>query len=410
MRRETLNIVRERLEQFDSVALLGPRQVGKTTLAREIAAEKGDAARYLDLESPSDRRQLDDPEAYFSAYADRLIILDEIQRVPEIFQVLRGQIDARRRMGGKGGKFLILGSASMELLRQSSESLAGRISFVELAPFNLREVLAEQSNNEGARTATSSTQKSERAVTELLWLKGGFPQSYLRDEASSSLQWRLDFIQTYLERDVPQFGFQIGSDQLGLFWRMLANDQGELFNAQRYARSMGVSGHTVARYLDILEKLLLVRQLHPWSLNTGKRLVKSTRPFVRDSGLLHALLNLKSMDDLRGHTISGKSWEGFVIEALAGAANGRARPYFYRTAAGAEADLVLEFAPGRCWAIEIKLSSAPTVDRGFHYAADDLAAERRILVYKGDESFPMRGGVEAMSLHCAMSEITAAVI
>ncbi|MDO9319917.1 MAG: ATP-binding protein [Gammaproteobacteria bacterium] len=394
MRREILNLVRQRLALFDSVALLGPRQVGKTTLAREIASGLGDAARYLDLESPGDRRQLDDPEAYFSAYADRLIILDEIQRAPEIFQILRGQIDVRRRMGEKGGKFLILGSASMELLRQSSESLAGRISFIELSPFNLREVSPEAGNL--------------RAVTDALWLKGGFPGSYLRDSESASLQWRHDFIQAYLERDVPLFGLQVGAEQLGLFWRMLANDQGELFNAQRYARSMGVSGHTVLRYLDILEKLLLVRQLRPWSLNAGKRLVKSPRPFVRDSGLLHALLNLESMDDLRGHAVSGKSWEGFVIEALIGAGNGRVRPYFYRTAAGAEADLVLEFAPGRVWAIEIKLSTAPTVDRGFHNAADDLGAERRILVYKGEERFPMRGGIEALSLLAAMEEISAA--
>lgn len=401
--RETYNLVRARLEQFDSVALLGPRQVGKTTLAREIASGLGDGARYLDLESPADRRQLDDPEAYFSAYADRLIILDEIQRAPEIFRILRGQIDARRRMGGRGGKFLILGSASMELLRQSSESLAGRISFVELAPFNLREVLPEILPQE-----TIARAEQLRITTDALWLKGGFPESFLRNDESASLQWREDFIQAYLERDLPQFGIQIGAEQLGLFWRMLANDQGELFNAQRYARSMGLSGHTVARYLDILEKLLLVRQLPPWSLNTGKRLVKSVRPYVRDSGLLHALLSLRSMDNLRGHAVSGKSWEGFVIEALIDVCNGRARPYFYRTAAGAEADLVIEFAPGRCWAIEIKLSTAPAVDRGFHNAADDLAAERRILVYKGNDDFPMRGGIEAMSLLTAMNEVRSA--
>ncbi len=395
IRRETLELVQQRLSQFDSVALLGPRQVGKTTLAREIASQTGEEARYLDLESPADRRQLDDPEAYFSRYADKLIILDEIQRAPEIFQILRGQIDMRRRMDGGGGKFLILGSASMELLRQSSESLAGRISFIELAPLNLREVVNHDDNNIGA-------------VTDALWLKGGFPESYLRDDEQESLQWRHDFIQTYLERDVPQFGLQIAADQLGLFWRMLANDQGELFNAQRYARSMGVSGHTVARYLDILEKLLLVRTLQPWSVNTGKRLVKSPRPFVRDSGLLHALLNLKTIDDLRGHAVSGKSWEAFVIEALIGATKGKARPLFYRTGAGAEVDLVLEFAPGKVWAIEIKLSSAPKLDRGFHIAADDLNAQRRLLVHRGEDTYPMRGNVEAMPLLAAMDEISKA--
>lgn len=397
--REALDLVRRRLAQFDSVALVGPRQVGKTTLAHAIAAEAGLKARYLDLENPSDRQLLGDADGYFSAYADHLIILDEVQRTPEIFQVLRGQIDQRRRMDGKGGKFLILGSASMDLLRQSSESLAGRISYVELTPLTLREITNDHQNKS----------ENEQGLIDSLWLKGGFPESYIRQDEEASLQWRLDFIQTYLERDVPQFGLQVVTDQLARFWRMLANDQGEMFNAQRFARSLGVSGHTVTRYLDILEKLLLVRTLQPWSVNTGKRLVKSPRPFVRDSGILHALLNLQTMDALRSHAVSGKSWEGFVIENLIGAANGKARPYFYRTGAGAEADLVLEFAPGQCWAIEIKLSSAPTIDRGFHNAADDIAAVRRILVHKGKERFPMRGGIEAMTLLNAMNEVSSAV-
>lgn len=397
IRRNALNMIQNRLSAFSSVALTGPRQVGKTTIARAIVASLGDGARYLDLENPIDRRQLDDPVAYFSAYADKLIVLDEVQRAPEIFQVLRGQIDERRRMAGKGGKFLILGSASMDLLRQSSESLAGRISFVELGPLNPREVLADTAPSEA------------RSVIDSLWLKGGFPESYLHEDSSASLQWRNDFIQTYLERDIPQFGIQAAAENLGLFWRMLANDQGELFNAQRYARSMGISSPAVARYLDTMQKLLLVRTLQPWSVNTGKRLVKSPRPFVRDSGLLHALLNIGTMDALRAHPVVGKSWEGFVIESLIGACEGKARPYFYRTGAGAEADLVLEFAPGRCWAIEIKLSSAPTLDKGFHIAADDLKAERRILVHKGDARFPMRGGVEAMPLVAAMDEVSAAV-
>ncbi len=399
IKREIFDLVHRRLAQFDSVALVGPRQVGKTTLARVIAAGTGQKTRYLDLENPPDRQLLDDPDSYFSAYADHLIILDEVQRAPEIFQVLRGQIDQRRRMEGMTGKFLILGSASMDLLRQSSESLAGRISYVEMAPLTFREIASDDQN----RT------ENEQSLIDGLWLKGGFPESYMRQDEDESLQWRLDFIQTYLERDIPQFGLQVVTDQLARFWRMLANDQGELFNAQRFARSLGVSGHTIARYLDILEKLLLVRILQPWSVNTGKRFVKSPRPFVRDSGILHALLNLQTMDALRSHAVSGKSWEGFVIENLIDASRGKARPYFYRTGAGAEADLVLEFAPGQCWAIEVKLSSAPTVDRGFHNAADDIAAERRILVHKGKECFPMRGGIEAMPLLDAMNEVSAAV-
>ena len=391
-KRSVFSVVQQRLAHFDCVAVLGPRQVGKTTLAREIAAERGDGARYLDLESAADRRQLDDPDAYFAAYADKLIVLDEIQRVPEIFTVLRVHIDARRRLGTRGGKFLILGSASIQLLRQSSESLAGRITFVEMPPLQPSEV---QIN---AGTV---------AALDTLWLRGGFPQSYSRSDPKMSMQWRSDFIQTYLERDIPQFGVQVASEQLSQFWRMLANDQGELFNAQRYAKSMGISGHTIARYLDLFEKLLLVRRLSPWAVNTGKRLIKSPRPYVRDSGILHALLSLRTLEELRGHSIIGKSWEGFVIEALINAAGPEVRSYFYRTSAGAEVDLVLEFSPNRRWAIEIKLSSAPTVDRGFHLAAEDLDASRRILVHRGDGVFPMRGDIEAMPLLNALAAVAA---
>lgn len=403
IRRESLELIKTRLAQFDSVAVVGPRQVGKTTLARTIAEELPGSARYLDLENPQDRRLLDDPAAYFSSYPDQLIVLDEVQRVPEIFPILRGQIDERRRMGNKGGKFLILGSASMDLLRQSSESLAGRISYVELGPLSAREIKTDE------KTKTISKDKSTLKTLDQLWLQGGFPPSYLRSDQAESLQWRIDFIQTYLARDLPQLGLQVDNDQLERFWSMLANDQGELFNAQRHARSLGVSGHTITRYLDILEKLLLVRILRPWHSNTGKRLVKSPRPFIRDSGIVHALLNLKSMDDLRSHSVCGKSWEGFVIENLISASIGRIKPYFYRTGAGAEADLVLEFSPGRCWAIEIKLSTAPKIDRGFHNAADDIGAERRLLIYKGEERFPMRGGIEAMPLVDAVNEVSAAI-
>ena len=226
------HIVQTRLTHFDSVALIGPRQVGKTTLAHQVAAQWDSGAKYLDLENPADRRLLDDPVAYLSSHAGQLIVLDEIHRVPEIFQVLRGQIDERRRLGREGGKFLILGSASVDLLRQSSESLAGRISYVELAPITIREA------------CNQSVVSPDMAAMELdrLWLQGGFPSSYLRTDQGVSLQWRSDFIQTYLERDLPQFGIQVATDRMDRLWRMIANDQGELFNAQRYARSLGVSG------------------------------------------------------------------------------------------------------------------------------------------------------------------------
>jgi uncharacterized protein len=385
--RRYFDIVQQRLTQFSSVALLGPRQVGKTTLARAIAKQSTQTAIYLDLERAPDRRQLDDPDAFLASHTDKLIILDEIQRLPEIFTSLRGAIDERRRMGEKGGKFLLLGSASIDLLRQSSESLAGRITYVDLPPLQPDEVSASDGD------------------IDALWLRGGFPESYLAVSDDQSLQWRLDFIRTYLERDVRQFGLQVGAEPLELFWRMIANDQGELFNGQRYARSLGVSGPTVARYLEIFENLLLFRILRPWHSNAGKRLVKSHRTYVRDAGLLHAMLGLGTMPDLRGHGIVGKSWEGFVIEALIAAAGPFARVWFYRTAAGAEADLVIEFSANRIWAIEIKLSSAPTVDRGFHQACDDVAAKRRILVHRGETAFPMRGGIDALPLLDALSAV-----
>lgn len=424
IRRVALRIVQERLVEFDSVALLGPRQVGKTTLALEIVAGLGNDARYLDLEKREDRHQLDDAHAFFDENADKLIVLDEIQRTPEIFQALRSQIDARRRMGNRAGKFLLLGSASMDLLRQSSESLAGRISFVELTPLTLPETVSsriQQTLRPISKTTPSDPAPLEiffeapptshsdiSAITNSLWLKGGFPESYPRND-EWSLQWRHDFIRTYLERDVPQFGFRISPDNLDRFWRLLANNQGCLFNAQRYASDMGVSGHTIANYIDILEKLLLIRNLKPWSANASKRLVKSPRPYIRDTGILHALLNLQTIDDLHGHPIAGKSWEGFVIEALIGAAGGRTRPYFYRTNAGAEIDLVFEFAWGRCWAIEIKLGNGTAPERGFYSAVKDLNAERSILVCRQPERFALRHGVEAMPLMAAIDEIQNAV-
>jgi uncharacterized protein len=385
--RKYLEIVQQRLAQFSSVALLGPRQVGKTTLARTIAQQHGENAIYLDLERAPDRRRIDDPDAFWSQNVDKLIILDEIQRAPEIFASLRGAIDERRRMGAEGGKFLLLGSASIDLLRQSSESLAGRITYVDLPPLQPDEVLASGGD------------------IDALWLRGGFPESYLAHTDAGSLLWRLDFIRTYLERDVRQFGLQVGAEPLELFWRMISNDQGELFNGQRYAKSLGVSAPTVVRYLAIFENLLLFRVLRPWHSNAGKRLVKSHRTYVRDAGLLHAMLRLGTMADLRGHGIVGKSWEGFVIEALIAAAGPFARTWFYRTAAGAEADLVIEFGANHIWAVEIKLSSAPTVDRGFHHACGDLAAERRIIVHSGDEAYPMRGGIEAMPLKDAIEAV-----
>jgi uncharacterized protein len=372
-------IYKELLEAIDgnpAVALLGPRQVGKTTLALEVGNTR--PSLYLDLESVSDRAKLTDPERYLAEHENELVILDEVHRVPELLQSLRGLIDRGRRHGKRAGRFLLLGSASMDLLKQSGESLAGRIAYLELAPFDALEV--------------------ETVQMDRLWLRGGFPSSFLAGSDAASLKWRQDFIRTYLERDIPQFGPRVPAETLRRFWTMLAHDQSSLLNAATLARGLGVDGKTVARYLDLLVDLLLVRRLPAWHRNAGKRLVRSPKVMVRDTGLVHALLGLSGKEQLLGHPIVGHSWESFVIETLLDVAPADSEASFYRTSAGAEIDLVLS-PPGRgLWAIEIKRSSAPTVDKGFHIACEDLKPKRRFVVYPGEERFSLGSNTDAIGL------------
>ena len=361
------------------VALLGPRQVGKTTLARMLAAGEGEHALYLDLELPSDRAKLSDPELYFASHEDKLVVLDEIHRTPDIFQVLRAVVDRRRRKGIKAGQFLVLGSASMDLLRQSAETLAGRIAYLELTPFTIAEVV-----------------KSDTSVADRLWARGGFPDSFLASSDVASYTWRLAFIQTYLERDIPLLGPRIPAETLHRFWQMLAHGQGQLFHAAPLASGLGVSGHTVARYLDVLVDLLLVRRLPPWSGNLKKRLVRSPKVYVRDSGLVHSLLGIRDQEELLGHPVAGPSWEGFVIENLLSQAP-LATAWFYRSSAGAEIDLLLEFAAGNLHAVEIKRSLGdPRPSKGFHLACDDLRLRGRWVVYPGRERYRVDARTEVI--------------
>jgi len=366
------------------VVLTGPRQVGKTTLALEIA--EGQEATYLDLESESDRARLAEPELYFADHADELLVLDEIQRLPGLFEVLRGVIDRGRREGKRNGRFLLLGSASLELLAQSGESLAGRVAFAELAPFDLTEVGAEQIDS--------------------LWVRGGFPESFLASDEETSLRWRRDFIRTYLERDIPQFGPRIPAETLRRLWTMLAHNQGCLLNAATIARGLGVAGTTIGRYLDLMVDLLLVRRLPPRLANAGKRLVRSPKVYVRDSGLLHALLGIADKESLLGHPVVGGSWEGLVIENLIGVAGVDAEPSFYRTSGGAEIDLVLTWPDGREWAIEVKRTLAPRLERGMRSALVDIDPERSFVVYPGSERYPLGSGVEAIGLAELCTELS----
>ena len=373
----------EDLEHQAAVALLGPRQVGKTTLAMTLSDPN--PATYLDLENPADREKLADPALYLEAHAEKLVILDEIQNAPDLFNVLRGLIDKGRRKGRKNGRFLLLGSASVELLRQSSESLAGRIAYRELAPIDVTEIEQSGQNN--------------------LWLRGGFPESFLARGDGRSLDWRRDFLRTYLTRDIPALEPRIPAETLRRLWTMLAHGQGTPLNASRLATSLSISSPTVSRYIDLLVDLLLVRRLTPYHANLGKRLVKAPKIYVRDSGVLHALLAIPTHDALIDHPIVGASWEGFAVETLINCAPAWASPFYFRTAAGAEIDLLLELPDGKLWAIEIKRSLTPKVERGFHTACDDLRPARRLLVYAGNEPVPLSHGIEAMGLHHLAQEL-----
>jgi predicted AAA+ superfamily ATPase len=376
--RKALQNVLLALERQAAVALIGPRQVGKTTLALAIAQTR--PSIYLDLESPEDRAKLTDPILFLNAYEDRLVILDEIHRTPDIFRPLRSLIDQGRQKGKRTGRFLILGSASMDLLKQASETLAGRIAFVDLNPFDVREV------------------GDSRESIDRLWVRGGFPESYLASTDELSFAWRKDFIRTYLERDVPQFGPRIATETLRRLWTMLAHQQGALLNTSALATALSISGQTISRYIDLLVDLLLVRRLPPFYTNISKRLVKSPKIYIRDSGLLHSLLGIPDYNTLAGHPVLGQSWEGFVIENIVSAAPEQTRFSFYRTAAGAEVDLVMELPKGELWAVEVKYGLAPALGRGFHNARADLKPTRSLVVYSGQDRFPLSEGIEAIGL------------
>jgi len=366
----------DRLGQSPAVALIGPRQVGKTTLALELASTRPSV--YLDLESETDRAKLSEPELYLASHADELVILDEVHRAPGLFQILRGLIDSGRRRGRRAGRFLLLGSASIDLLKQSGETLAGRIAFVELDPFDVLEVGAPRASD--------------------LWLRGGFPESFLAANDAQSLRWRQDFIRTYLERDIPLLGPRVSAETLRRFWTMIAHAQASVLNTAALARGLGVDGKTVARYLDLLVDLLLVRRLAPWHRNVGKRLVKSPKVFIRDSGLAHALLGIRDMEALVGHPVVGPSWEAYAIENVLTVAPRAVEASFFRTAAGAEVDLVLTWPDETTWAIEMKRGLNPSVERGFHSARETLSPERSFVVYPGTERFPLATDVEAIGL------------
>ena len=363
-----------------AVALIGPRQVGKTTLAQNIV-DRTDAL-YLDLESSADRGKLADARLFLAEYERRLVVLDEIHRAPGLFPELRGLIDRGRRRGRRTGRFLMLGSASLDLLRQAGETLAGRIEYVPLHPFDVHDVPAET------------------ATTTALWVRGGFPDSLLAANDDDSLAFRRNLIHTYLERDVSTFtGRRLPAETLERLWTMLAHGHGTLLNAAKLAASLALSSPTVSGYIDLLVDLLLVRRLRPFHANIGKRLVRSPKIYIRDSGLVHALLGIDGHGTLVGHPVAGASWEGFVIENLLAVAPPGTAASFYRTRAGAEIDLLLELPGGKgTWAVEVKLALSPRVSRGFHHACEDVAPNRAFLVSAGEGKYPLSADVEVVGL------------
>ena len=379
----------EALTDAPAVALLGPRQVGKTTLALEAAKKRAGAYIYLDLESEVDLQKLASPTLFLQSHLDKLVIIDEVHRYPALFPQLRGLIDQARRESRRQGLYLLLGSASIDLLKQAGESLAGRVRYLELAPFSPAEL-------------TEADQPK-------LWLRGGFPESFLASSQRKSFQWRRDFIRSYMERDVNQFAPRLAVQKLRALWTMLAHQNAGLVNLASLSRSLGVDQRTVSNYLQLLEDFLLVRRLPAWHRHSTKRLVRAPKVYIRDTGLLHTLLGVESHEQLLGHPVLGASWEGFVVEALTNAVNDKAQAYFYRAASGAETDLLLEWESGERWLIEIKHSLSPKLTRGFHSACNDLKPSQRFVVTPGHESWPLDENTQVISLSQALNKVSEGV-
>ena len=383
LKRDLQNKIHKALQSMPVVALLGPRQVGKTTLALEIGETINKESVYLDLELDSDLAKLSDAEAYLRRFNNKLLIIDEIQRKPDLFRLLRGLVDIRKRAGEPAAQFLLLGSASRELIQHSSETLAGRIRFLELSPFSILEMLPSESSSRDL---------------EKLWLRGGFPDSYLAASDDESWNWRSDFISSYVERDIPLMGPNISCTTMRRLWSMLAHNNAQQANYSKLGESLGFSYKTIKNYIDTLTDFYMIRQVQPWSGNTKKRLIKAPKVYLRDSGLNHRFLNITDFEDLLGHPAIGASWEGFILENIINNLSDKWRYSYYRSSAQAEVDLVLEGVKNSVWAVEVKRSSAPKVSRGFHSACNDIKATRKFVIYPGVESYPLAQDIEAMGL------------
>ena len=364
------------LKQFPAVAILGPRQVGKTTLAKQLAAASKKQTVYIDLEKQQDRNQLEDVDSFLETHKKYCVIIDEVQTMPEVFTALRPAIDEYR----KAGRFILLGSASPKLVKGVSETLAGRISYTQLTPFMYNEVAAK-----------TTMQKH--------WFKGGFPNSLLAKNDTQSKQWIADFIETYILRDMSFiFNTEINARIMRYLWAMIANNQGSIWNAENYARALGVSAPTVLRYINFLEGAYLLRRLHPFFVNVNKRLVKAPKVYIRDSGLLHQLCNIDNMAHLQKNVLIGASWEGYVIEEICKILPANVQPFYYRTQAGTECDLILVKGITVQACIEVKLSNAPTLSKGFFESIKDLKPKQSFVITPNASTFTLPNGTIASNL------------
>jgi len=365
------------------IALIGPRQVGKTTLALEVSKKLDKPVTYIDLESDADFNKLTDAETYLKRFSGQLLIIDEVQRKPDLFRLLRVIVDERKRNGERTGHFLLLGSASKDLLQRSSESLAGRIRYMELTPFTITEI---------------NDAEKDGFHLERLWLRGGFPDSYLAPTEEESREWRRDFLATYVERDIPNMGIGVSANQLKRFWKMLAHYHGNQINLSEFGRSLEVSHTTIRNYLDLLTDFYMVRQLTPWSGNVKKRLVKTPKIYIRDSGILHSLIQLPTVEAIFSHPVIGSSWEGFVIENIINQLGNSWDYSYYRTATQAEIDLVLHTPDNEIWAVEIKRTAAPKLTRGFYEACKDVKATHKWVISANKDRYPLPHEVEVIGL------------
>lgn len=369
------------INNFPATGIIGPRQVGKTTLAKQLIKKIEKETVYIDIENPRDRVKLSDPVLFFENNTDKCIIIDEIQLMPELFSVLRPMIDMKR----EPGRFIILGSASPILLRQSSQSLAGRIAYIELPGFNLLELETESQNK--------------------LWLKGGFPDAFLSKDNDIWQQWMDNFIRTYINTDLPALGLDINRNSLWNLWTMLSHVNAQVVNYSNISRSLSISSTTLKKYVDFLENAFLVRQLQPFFPNIKKRIVKAPKIFLRDTGILHNLLNITSLNELEGNPLKGNSWEGYVIEQILQIAGSSYESYFYRTHQGAECDLVLTKSSKPLYAIEIKLSAAPSLTKGNKIGFEDIGAAKNFIIVPESEEYQISENISVCSLRSFLEQI-----